>query len=346
MGIIASDFHVRGSNEVYSKVVSSALSKLLKRAKEHAEVMKNNKFIFTGDFWDNLNISFMDMFRMMRFFAKLVEYGYEVHVIPGNHDRKLERDPLKLCSFVDGVRFHDKISGFVDGDFRYIFIPFEKGRTDEKLFEEVSKILEGDKKRNIIFAHNQIGSPKIREDYRYKDIEAELPFIEGTETYCLGHIHLHQEYKIRDAKIIYPGSISKVNFGEKDYENGFAYFEDGKFEFEEIESPDFVEVEITDEKISDVEIRETYAGKIVKLIVKSKDVDLIRMKNKFEKHCFVGNISRSVAKKEKFDKVNLELQKFSPLNALKESIKKLEIEKEEKKAVYEIGKKVIQEATE
>jgi DNA repair exonuclease SbcCD nuclease subunit len=345
------DAHYRKSKDIYCRLVEHALDVLLDKICEYPRMQKpGNMAIYIGDFFNSNNATVDEIDFMLELFSEIAK-TMDMVVMPGNHELGIRKCPLALSKYLDNVLYVDTISSMRVEDIRLIFVPFindyQGMNFDDFIFYNLEGPLnraEQKKDKVILFGHYPIGSPQVTDDFRYRDISHSLPFVEGIDLYCLGHIHRSQTLKVKGVPVIYPGAISKCRVDEKDNKNGWVKIfkkDNGKLDyvFNEIVSKDFVEVELTEE-LSAAEIKDKYGNKVVRLIVKDGKYDVARAVRKFEENCDVVATRREKKTKIELDR-DLEFTSFNPVKALKDAVDKLEVSGKVKDSLIKHGESII-----
>ncbi len=238
--------------------------------------------VFTGDLYDRPNVSatFRKIVRE-QIFIPLSEAKIPVLIISGNHDSPmaLERgssiEDLDLLSNVKVFRKPGSIIKKINGkSVGLILLPYlhpsqivsfldklpEVGPIDiSKQYSASQNLLkdwinylleELDTNIKLIIGHYYIKGSKISSDYNPEVLPGEFVFTESMIPYndvdlCLfGHVHVFQELK--NGKIVIPGSIEHIDFGERGESKGFIEFDldTKKWEFKKLESRPLIKVEI------------------------------------------------------------------------------------------------------
>jgi exonuclease SbcD len=244
--------------------------------------------IFTGDVYDRPNVSatFRKIVRE-QIFLPLAEAKIPVLIISGNHDSPMsfERgssiEDLDLLPNVKVFRKPKAISRRIEGkSIGLILLPYlhptqiitflegqvEVGPIDTKKYYSASRELlknwisyliedlETDIK--IMVGHYYLKGAQISSDYNPEVLPGEFTFTESMMSYnevdlCIfGHVHVFQEFK--NGKIVIPGSIEHIDFGERGEFKGFLEFDidTKKWDFKKLKSRTLFkgEIDIPDHK--------------------------------------------------------------------------------------------------
>lgn len=254
----------------------------LKKIVDYAIQTQCNLLIFAGDLYDrpNVNPTFRKMVRE-EVFLPLTIAKIPVIIISGNHDSPMSfekgssiEDLAALSNvevFRQPVSKIIKINGISVG---LILLPYlhpsriveflekqpEVGPIDiEQQFTSSQELLKNwiiykseELKTDVklIIGHYYIKGTQISSDYNPEVLPGEFTFTESMIPYnevdlCIfGHVHLFQ--LLKNDKIIIPGSIERIDFGERGDSKGFIAFniETKKWLFKELECRPLIKIEI------------------------------------------------------------------------------------------------------
>ncbi|MFX1294084.1 MAG: exonuclease SbcCD subunit D [Promethearchaeota archaeon] len=246
----------------------------VKKIIDYAIKIQCKLLIFTGDLYDRPNVSatFRKKVRE-QIFLPLAEAKIPVLIISGNHDSPMSFErgsSIEDLDFLPNVKVFRKpkaITKKIDGkSIGLILLPYlhpsqiitflegkiEVGPIDIKKQYSASKELlknwiiylledlETDIK--IIVGHYYLKGTQISSDYSPEVLPGEFTFTESMIPYsdvdlCVfGHVHVFQELK--NGKIVIPGSVEHIDFGERGESKGFIIFDIDikKWEFKKLKS--------------------------------------------------------------------------------------------------------------
>jgi len=233
---------------------------------------KADFLIIAGDIYDHLMVSNAIRARFNRMLKKL-STDLEVIVFPGNHDvgkKTTALSPLKPFSD-DRIRVVDKPSRFTRGGKRFLVIPYDiRMAQDPKHTLRTLKKYGGD--YECVFGHLSISGVKVGpSNFALLGgvTKAQLRKYIGARFFILGHIHKPQ----KGGNIYYCGSPDYLDFGERDEEKRFLFYEDGELSSVPIKNRRLIQIEYTTDGID----RKLVRGAIYKIVVRCNKTDLPNM---------------------------------------------------------------------
>ncbi len=219
------------------------------RTIEYAKENDIDIYIHTGDLFDQISPRNPPRARVVEGFKELQEAGVKAYIVAGNHEAP--------ANSRDGASPHTLLS---EAELAYVFDSYTELQQYKVEVDGVEISLAGKSYNrnldsrddplkevkipagadlNIAVLHYSIEkiAPPIWEEpvVKMETIEANSEI----QLFAMGHIHSHQETKVNDSLIVYPGGTERYNFGEWDKETGFVVVEykDGEL------STEYVEVE-------------------------------------------------------------------------------------------------------
>lgn len=168
--------------------------------------------------------------QMWRLFSSASKKAKSVHVVCGNHDKKLyhdiEQHSLKFLTNLPNVKVYEKETEVVtDNGYKILVLPWQaKSAEGTTLHDYYNKLSESykDKTYDIVTGHWNIkeftGPAWAQDGVDLTNFHANC--------YAIGHVHL----RLRDEYVgsIFPNSISEQN---DSYPRGYKVYENGKEEF-------------------------------------------------------------------------------------------------------------------
>ena len=165
---------------------------------------------------------------------RVAESGVPVLIVPGNHERG--RIPSLLWAVHPNVHIFDVPRTFIFsiGDMRVAFggFPFSRNvRSDFKNLVSQTGLLDTDAEARFLCLHQAVEGAQVgAHNYTFRQgkdviIGAEIP--EGLTAVLSGHIHRTQvlthdlQKQPLKARVIYPGSIERTSFAERDERKGY-----------------------------------------------------------------------------------------------------------------------------
>ena len=232
--VITGDSHLN----LYNQKLGSRLSERRSRIgtawwKTIKYTLDNNAdiYIHTGDLFDQLSPRNPPRARVVEAFKTLKDAGVESFIVAGNHEAP--------SSEMDGASPHAVLG---EAGLANVFDSYKEFQQYTLAVDDVNISIAGmsynrnldprqdpleDKKipngadLNIAVLHYSIESiaPPIWEEPAIKlaSIEANSDI----QLFAMGHIHEHNETKVNDSHIIYPGGTERYNFGESSKQTGF-----------------------------------------------------------------------------------------------------------------------------
>jgi len=223
--------------------------KAFERVLEYAEKRRPDVFLIAGDLYDRVNPRNPPRAQLIKRFRYLHSLGINIFVIGGHHDtpRSVEEgaSPLEELAASGYVTYFKSLSRadaeiLKVGDLEVCVSGLTYNFTlDPKRdpLEGVSVPLRGDV--NVLMLHYTIEG--FTPTYAVEEPVVRIHSIpRGLHYVAAGHIHSHQERKVEDVVIAYPGSTERTSFfEERDEKKGFLWVE---VDEEGVQRIDFIEV--------------------------------------------------------------------------------------------------------
>ena len=232
--VITGDSHLN----LYNQKLGSRLSERRGRIgtawwKTIQYTLDNNAdiYIHTGDLFDQLSPRNPPRARVVEAFKTLKDAGVESFIVAGNHEApSSEMDGASphavlgeagLANVFDSYKEFQQYTLAVD-DVNISIAGMSYNRNlDPRQDPLEDKRIPNGADLNIAVLHYSIESiaPPIWEEPAIKlaSIEANSDI----QLFAMGHIHEHNETKVNDSHIIYPGGTERYNFGESSKQTGF-----------------------------------------------------------------------------------------------------------------------------
>ncbi len=247
------------------------------RACEYAIEKKAELFVIAGDLFERPHVApiFRELVRR-DVIEPLGKAGVKVWIIAGNHDqpRNYERS-----SSIEDFRGYPHVEVFRKpcikkiGENSFIILPYlhpeqivawieeKTGREvpREKAYEVAQRALrkwlekktEECGKNTILFGHYYIQHHKLRlSETSYSivlpgEFKLEPSAIPRVDLAVFGHIHLHQSLKTGGTKIVYTGSVERIDWGEWQDKKGFLVIHaPNEYEFVELPCREMLKLSI------------------------------------------------------------------------------------------------------
>lgn len=216
--------------------------------------------IIPGDFFDTYDPKSVYYSVVQDFLGLCDIKGIKVIACSGNHDR--------ANSTINAVR---SLRPLNDG--RFIYVGGEEFYEDDKIvvadanFEKWYNFTASKKFRIGLF-HGIVPGVTLAGGFEPKPNITEEEFSSVPDIFMLGDIHLQQVLKIKNKLAVYPGSLVRLNFGEKNYEPGMNFYqvdsETKEVDFERVSnewcSPRFIEATIRNEGDIESVVRSSSPG--------------------------------------------------------------------------------------
>jgi len=237
IAVIGTDSHLKKDNE---DLVISVFKQTVALMKE----LNVPTFCHAGDFFTARNAQPEGSLRTAKTIYNLFydeEYDLDVYQIPGNHD-KTELDSEnsyldvfdKYCNLIKNYN-HLDLSGV-----RLHFVPYFKENGSYKDYlKKATKNLHKEKK-NILITHIAISGVKNNDG---SEVENEITskLFAKFDTVMTGHYHNRSKV---GKNIHYIGSMYAGNYGEDNEKGLTVLYNDGSFEYFQLEFPHYIKVEV------------------------------------------------------------------------------------------------------
>jgi len=240
--VISADWHIDKNNRFEDMEVT------LKELTQHVIGIKPKYFIFLGDAFKNWRPIPMELALFRHHIQKIAEAGIKVLILVGNHDYPESEDyrgyhcfsefydwskyqkNIEVIDNPNVMKLSDKASG--------IFIPHIPKNKIEKSYEDsfegiLSNLLaemnkdDAGKPKRMLFSHVYLQEAKVGAGdiniNTANGVSVGTIKKHGIDTAFLGDIHKSQRI---EPGYFYPGSIERVDFGEKDDIKGFIVYDD------------------------------------------------------------------------------------------------------------------------
>lgn len=227
-----------------------------------------------GDLFDNRVALPLKSFHMSSptWFDPLIEYGFVMHTLLGNHDITL-RESLKinttestLKKYIDSghvVVYTEPTAVVLDENATFDIIPW----ICKENFEEVGNFLRRKEISDICLGHFAIEGASM-----YRGIESKggmkQDFFERYERIFSGHYHTRSE--LMDGKIQYVGTPYEITWMDAHDPRGFTVFDTVTRKFEFVHNPETMFQKIF-YRGNDTPVPTDIAGKYLKIIVELKE---------------------------------------------------------------------------
>lgn len=225
-GILTADWHLglsidakekAGSSSMYEETLSSIFS-MISYAKK--ESIKN--LIVAGDIFHNNHPTSTQYKDVLEILNELDGAEIETHIIRGNHDfSRTGSDTLVPLSKVRGwehIHIHTKESDFerIEGQ-EFCFVPYNR-----PLIIPSKRILKG---TFLVIHANMEGAVLGAENLFLPVGVSTINQLNGFAGCFSGHIHKAQHFMLKDKPVLYPGSLVRCDFAEREEQKGFFVFE-------------------------------------------------------------------------------------------------------------------------
>ena len=167
--------------------------------------------------------------------VRVAESGTPVYLVPGNHERA--RIPLHLWSAHPNIHIFDRPRAFLHsgrhGTVALVGFPFARrirDRFDDLLHQASATVSPAD--RRLLCLHQTVEGAQVGPgDYTFRsgpDIIPGQALPAGFDAVLSGHIHRRQvlthdlSRRVIAAPVVYPGSIERTSFAERDEEKGYT----------------------------------------------------------------------------------------------------------------------------
>lgn len=306
--------------------------------------------------------------------ARLSNAQKETIILQGNHDISEDESEAHTSSVIQEfdipyVSVVDEPKVLHYNETAVIAVPYLSRKRlhfrtlDEAVnhYKEIVEMLrsQSGKKNNVCLIHQTVENSIMPAGYRdlstMDEIVVPLKLFDDFDITICGHIHKHQALQ-KKPPVLYVGSIDRVDFGEAKEEKGFVLYDGDKDKviFAKLNVRDFLDlkVDVTNveniqekliEDLGNVELEE----KIVKLVVKVKESDVVKINvpdiNKMLKKSFYSNgMSFDIVRERRTrdEKMSESLSLYSALESYIENRKEY---KSIKDSMLKEGKTIIDE---
>lgn len=254
--IIATDFHLTGSNIELKWVV---LKKLIEACKSN----KVKTLLLGGDIFTSRSSQRLDVLIAWKDMVKeLADSGINVISIGGNHDKTNLNDTISYLNLYEGEGFEVvKESGLYDIDGNTVaLLPYflEADGTYSKKLEKLTGKLKTSKNGKFTYLVTHVATDKaVTNGGKLIENEVKLSLFSKFDKVFVGHFH----NKMKVGKnVYYIGSTDPSNFGE-DNEKGFTVvYDDGSHEL--------VNSEVIEYHKKDIDVDKVQPKDVIKLAEK------------------------------------------------------------------------------
>lgn len=293
--------------------------------------------------------------------------GVSIYFIPGNHDCDINWTSLlvgKSAYKHSGlIQFILKPTVLKLEEKKVCFIPHIP-RGNIKGYETYLGMVREEvcSKADIVVSHALAKSALNISDSVLAESNNALPFNKDlfpkSPLYILGHVHNHQIITIGNSKVVYPGSITMNDFGERHDKKGFVVLnEKADIKFIPFHSRvhDYAQVNLNLVGKARLELQDSkllkVKDKILKIVVRTDNydkVDELYIKSKFAKYSFVARFETihegsSITTKLVMPKATPNA-KLLHTKLLKKWLDGQEEESDStKQLAYRLGKKIVEE---
>lgn len=375
--LITADWHLGLVNDswVSKNGIESKINESFKQIDymiDYMEEKKIRKMKILGDIFNGKRPAPLLYEMLIQRLNRLEKLGITTDILLGNHSASNSSRnalvPIKEIGYKN-IKIWDDV-GYKDEDgIRWIFCPhIVKSKIGLKFEEDNEKQMEGYlkdkihslvKPRTILLGHLQ---------YKGAVVGSEETLLEGGVNFFpqidkknilrifLGHIHRFQMIKWNGVEIVYPGSLVRCDFGEREEEKGFIIYDNKKddWEFFKLDTIEYKQINIDlvskdHIDLDDEKIKRVAKGKILKIVINvseenRKKINIEEIESAFSKHGFISKIDRNVVSSDKKKKA----RKFSlnPEVVFREYIEDTVEDEGKKKKLIDLGMKIIDEVRE
>ena len=238
-----SDFHLSG-------YLAESKLRLLQ------EVVTRETFdllVFNGDIFNQSRAGdqYMATQPMVAALERILTFDKPVVMVEGNHDQFGTRGSgLDLLHMPNLTKVQDEPMWMGFGDTEIIFVPWLRNRPDYK--EVVLGFLDahvGERQHRLIMGHMNIAGAKMNgthsvneEDYMCFTLRRLRCNRFGATALVAGHLHTRQHLGLQGGCLCYAGAFTQNNFGEEGNPQGYLVWDQGDYEFKDVEGPRFLTV--------------------------------------------------------------------------------------------------------
>ena len=181
--------------------------------------------LHAGDFYDRPNPTDLERTEVEKVLELVKKHNLKLIAIAGNHDiydnyTSISDKFNHYCTFIDNPTV-------LDLGFKVVCVPTLRNHTDDqrKYFE----------KGDVLLIHTTFDGYLASNNYKLKGIEK--PSLEDYTYVAAGHLHKFQRVNVG----YYPGSIIRLNFGERGNDNCFVAYSDGHIKIVKLKTTQFFE---------------------------------------------------------------------------------------------------------
>jgi DNA repair exonuclease SbcCD nuclease subunit len=207
--------------------------------------------IIGGDYFHTSHPTTNNIEWAIDWFYRLDELGKQVLLIPGNHDASMYSSSLV---FLHELKLKNtKLIDNRDSDFYSYkwnewlikFVPYFPNKTlqdkDAFINFNISNVISDVNENTIIVSHIQERSAKLGSESRMiaKGVQIfdAASDLQHNTIILTGHIHARQIYKKNNIVVVYPGSLTNIDYSDVSLEKGYCLVEpDGNIIFENLKT--------------------------------------------------------------------------------------------------------------
>jgi DNA repair exonuclease SbcCD nuclease subunit len=227
---------------------------------EYAKQVKADLIIHGGDLFYRTRVPEPIIDMVYERIFKVANYGIPVVIVPGNHESS--RLPLSLFMQHPNIFYFTKPQVFkfnIRGmSLEIAGFPCVRDDIKSKFPEMVREInkMHSENSVKLLCMHQTIEGAKVGpSDYIFKFGKDVIPIKDSPSNYhaiLSGHIHRSQILWASQTSIIYPGSIERTAFAEKDEKKGFYEISfnqsfEMKYQYIELETRPMIDIELNSE---------------------------------------------------------------------------------------------------
>jgi len=324
--LICADLHL-GINTDNFFIKGKGMSRLQEQERilmDMIEYMAGNnikKWVIAGDIYHRNNPLPLYEAMFIRILNHAWNTGIEIDILLGNHDDSMSSvsalEPIIEAFCGEDSRVHVYLEPEVVDD--CIYVPHCSKFDMDKYKNKVIDLANKHKPDYLIGHFHAIGAISGSEQAMLAGGELTInEFPSCIKRAILGHIHKPQEFRVGNTVVNYTGSISRVDFGERDDKKSFLVHDEEKDTIERIpiKCIEYKQIKLIESEVDKYDWEQDFSKVVVKVVIEEAEgkYSISDIEKKLGKVYLIRSIS--IIKKRKAIVRNKEVPSLAPTKAL------------------------------